>query len=66
MSEVFRTVDQEADWLQVSPKTVRRKAALLGGVRIGSKLLFPESETIRYLESERLGPRKGPRLRRVG
>jgi hypothetical protein len=58
-SEVWRDVAEQAEWLRLSEKTVRRRAAAMGGVRVGSRLLFPESATLAWLEQRRLGPRRG-------
>jgi len=69
MSERFRSVPEQAAWLRVSEKTVRRRAAQLGGVLVGTRLVFPESSTIQFLESQSLRPRRGrggdSRLRQV-
>jgi hypothetical protein len=69
VSERFRPVAEQAEWLLVSEKTVRRHAAAMGGVKAAGRLLFPESKTLAYLETQSLGPRKGvrsiPKLRRA-
>jgi len=59
MSERFRDVREEAQWLRLSEKTVRRHAAVLGAVKLGGRLLFPEEATLRYVEAQTLGPRRG-------
>jgi len=59
MSERFRSVPEQAAWLRVSEKTVRRRAAQLGGVLVGTRLVFPESSTLQFLESQSLRPRRG-------
>lgn len=64
MSETLRNVPEEAEWLRMSEKSVRRKAAALGAVRVGSRLLFPESKTLAYLEQNSLGGRTGGGRRR--
>lgn len=58
MSEVFRDVPGQATWLKISEKSVRRHAARMGAVKVGSRLLFPESATLHWLESQGLGPRR--------
>jgi len=64
VSERFRDVPEQASWLTLSEKTVRRHACAMGAVKVGSRLLFPESKTIAWLESQSLGPRRG-RVRAV-
>jgi excisionase family DNA binding protein len=59
VSERFRTVSEQAEWLRVSSKTCRRLAARLGAVRVGNKLLFPETKSLKFLESQSLSPRRG-------
>ncbi len=59
MTERFRDVREEAQWLRLSEKTVRRHAAVLGAVKLGGRLLFPEEATLRYVEAQTLGPRRG-------
>lgn len=61
MTEKFRQVPEQAQWLQLSEKSIRRKAAAMGAVRVGTRLLFPESATLNYLEKQRLAPRRGAR-----
>ena len=58
MSERFRDVPEQASWLTLSEKTVRRHAYAMGAVKVGSRLLFPESKTIKWLEAQGLGPRR--------
>jgi hypothetical protein len=58
MSERFRDVAEQAEWLRVSEKTCRRLAARLGAVRVGSRLLFPESGSIEFLKTQSLRPRR--------
>ena len=59
MSERFRDVPEQASWLKISEKSVRRHAAHMGAVKVGSRLLFPESRTLAWLEGQGLGPRRG-------
>lgn len=62
VTEAWLSVDQAADYLGVSAKTVRRKAADLGGVRFGSQLRFKASAIDAYLlERCSLGPRRKAR-----
>jgi len=60
MTERFRDVREQAHWLRLSEKSVRRHAAVLGAVKLGGRLLFPEAATLRYVEAQTLGPRRGP------
>jgi hypothetical protein len=66
MSETWRDVREQAEWLHVSEKTCRRYAAAMGGCKVGARLLFPESETVRWLEQNRLAPLRGSRGSQVG
>ena len=59
MSEPWRGVEWTAEYLGVSTKTVRRRAAELGGVKFGTRLLFRATLIDRYLESKSLRPRRG-------
>jgi hypothetical protein len=61
MSETFRTVSEQAEWLRLSEKTCRRHAAAMGAVRAGTRLLFPESTSLAWLESRSLRPRSANR-----
>jgi hypothetical protein len=65
MSERFRSVAEQAEWLGVSEKTCRRQAAAMGAIHLGSRLLFPESTTLRFLETQALSPRRGGDRTRV-
>jgi len=58
MTERFRDVREQAHWLRLSEKSVRRHAAVLGAVKLGGRLLFPEEATLRYVEAQTLGPRR--------
>ncbi len=69
MSETFRDVPEQAAWLRISQKSARRKAAAMGAVRVGNRLVFPESATLAFLERQRLAPRRrkgGTPLKKVG
>ena len=59
MSEPWRDVEWTAEYLGVSTKTVRRRAAQLGGVKFGTRLLFRASSIDRFLEAQSLQPRRG-------
>jgi hypothetical protein len=59
MSETFRTVPEQAEWLRVSEKTCRRYASSMGAVYVGARLLFPESHSLKWIEQHRLGARRG-------
>ncbi len=65
MSERFRDVAEQAEWLRLSEKTCRRHASAMGAVRAGSRLLFPESTTLEWLQTQSLGPRRGRNERRA-
>jgi excisionase family DNA binding protein len=68
VTEPWLSVDDAAAYLSVSTKSVRRRAAELGGVRFGNRLLFRASAIDRFLETQSLGPRRargGGRLRPV-
>jgi hypothetical protein len=65
VSERFRNVPEQAAWLGISEKSCRRKAAAMGAYRCGSRLLFPESKTLEYLESNSLRPRRGKESRQA-
>lgn len=58
MNERFRSTAEQAAWLGLSEKSVRKYAAAMGGVLVGNKLLFPESETLAWLETRSLRPRR--------
>jgi excisionase family DNA binding protein len=49
---VVLTATQVAEWLQVSPATVRRMAetGVLRGVKVGKSWRFGESVLVRWLE----------------
>jgi excisionase family DNA binding protein len=59
MSEPWLDVDQAAEYLGVSTKTVRRYAAQLGARHLGARLLFRPSLIDRFLETQALSPRRG-------
>jgi len=59
MSEPWRDVEWTAEYLGVSTKTVRRRAAQLGGVKFGTRLLFRATLIDEFLESRSLRPRRG-------
>lgn len=59
MSEVFRSVREQAAWLRISEKSCRRHAAAMGASYLGSRLVFPESQTLKWLEQHRLVARRG-------
>jgi hypothetical protein len=65
VTEPWHDVEWVADYLGVSSKTVRRRAADLGAKRLGSRLLFRASGIDRFLESQSLGPRRARRERQV-
>lgn len=56
MSERLLTVDAAADYLSVSPKTVRRLAARLGGSKVGGSLRFRRADIDAYVAAQRLLP----------
>jgi hypothetical protein len=59
VSEVFRNVSEQARWLRISEKSCRRHAAAMGASYLGSRLVFPESQTLTWLAQHRLGARRG-------
>jgi len=68
MSEPWLSVEDAARYLGVSAKSVRRRAAQLGAVKFGTRLLFRASSIDAYLETQSLRPRRrggGRALRRV-
>lgn len=66
MSDRLLDVAAVAEFLGVSQKFIRRHAAELGGVKVGSHLRFRRADVDHYLEVNRLGATKGVRpLRRA-
>jgi excisionase family DNA binding protein len=59
MSEPWLSVEDAARYLGVSAKSVRRRAAQLGAVKFGTRLLFRASSIDRFLEAQSLQPRRG-------
>lgn len=68
MSERLLTVNDAADYLVVSPKTVYRLAARLGASKVGGALRFRKAVIDDYVEKQRLLPagREVTPLRRAG
>jgi excisionase family DNA binding protein len=58
MSEPWRSVAEIAAYTGLSQKTIRRRAAALGGVRFGGRLLFRESAVDEALQSNPLSARR--------
>lgn len=65
MSERFRTLAEQSEWLRLSERTVRRHALDMGAVRVGRRLLFPETKTLTWLGAQGLGPTRSSRLKEV-
>jgi hypothetical protein len=65
MSETFRTVPEQAEWLRISEKSCRRHAAAMGASYLGSRLVFPESKALAWIEQHRLGARRGGERKRI-
>jgi excisionase family DNA binding protein len=58
MSEPWHDVEWTARYVGVSTKTIRRRAAELGGVKFGARLLFRASDVDAFLQSQSLRPRR--------
>jgi hypothetical protein len=58
MSEPWMSVDEAAAHCRVSPRSIRRHAARLGGVRLGGRLLFRADRIDAALEDNALAGRR--------
>jgi len=50
------TVEEAADFLRIPKDTFRKHRRDIGGSRLGRRLVFTESELMRWMESKREKP----------
>jgi len=60
-SDRLMTVQEVAEYLNLSDYTVRRMALDLGGIKIGQRLRFRRSSVDAYLKRHQLGAWRGGR-----